>query len=176
MEETHEVTGSLSPSGPAHNFHPKPFCVAWAHPTGSEGVLFLHTCSEFFVSACKCVTQLQMSCSEAHKHLGTGTVIQSLWELNFVLWHDWLSTGASRMKVETKLVLSVCCNTVVRHEVLCCWEMLQGTGGDQAGMLKPWLCSLMLGHCQGWVCRLLSPLAEQPSLLFYSLSLFSCFL
>lgn len=47
VEETHEVTGSLSPLGPAHNFHPKPFCVGWAHPVGSEGILFLHTCPEF---------------------------------------------------------------------------------------------------------------------------------
>lgn len=70
------------------------------------------------------------------------------------------------MKVETKLVLSVCCNTVLRQEVLCYWEMLQGAGGDQAGMLKPWLCSLMLGYCQGWVCRLLSPLAESLLMFF----------
>lgn len=79
MEETHEVTGSLSPLGPAHNFHPKPFCIRWAHPLYCKGVLFLHTCLEF-LCLCECMAQLPTSCSQAFKHLGTGTIIQSLWD------------------------------------------------------------------------------------------------
>lgn len=97
---------------------------------------------------CKCMAQLQTSSSQAPKHLGTGTIPHAgagFW----LVAQLWLSTGGSRMKVETELVLSACCNTVVIHEVLCCWETLQGAGGDQIGMLKPWLCSLMLGHCLG---------------------------
>lgn len=69
-------------------------------------------------------------------------------------------------------MLSVCCNTIERHEVLCCWEMLQGAGGDQTGMIKPWLCSLMLRYCQGLGLQGAQPscrAAFPPFLLFQSL-------
>lgn len=74
------------------------------------------------------MAQLQTSSSQAPKHLGTGTIPHvgaGFW----LVAQLWLSTGGSRMKVETELVLSACCNTVVIHEVLCCWETLQGAWG-----------------------------------------------
>lgn len=68
------------------------------------------------------------------------------------------------MKVGTELVLSVCCSTIERHEVLCCWEMLQG-----AEKLKPWLCSLCWGIAGAGSAGCSALFSFPPLLLFESL-------
>lgn len=86
MEETHEVTGSLSPWGPAHNFHPKPFCMGWAHLQGWEGVLFLRTCPDCWFL---CASAWHNSRRAPVKPLSTWELAQSpMWGLDFGLWHS----------------------------------------------------------------------------------------
>lgn len=80
------------------------------------------------------------------------------------------------MNVETKLVLSACCNTIVIHEVLCCWEVLAAGswGRPDLGCSNPGCAPLCWGIAWGQLCWMLRPLTEQPSpllLLFESLSM-----